>query len=105
MDIRGKNMLGILNKAKVGYEQGRYNTSPYFSKRYDAGDLAAGEIDNIDLSKNPYGKYLPFNEITITNLSNQKLEVYLDDFTKLIPPNSIINLTAVSYTHLTLPTT
>lgn len=86
-------MLGILNKAKAGYEQGRYTTSPYFSRRYNAGDLKAGEIDNIDLSKNPYGKYLPFNEITVTNLSNQKLEVYLDDFTKLIPPNSIINLT------------
>lgn len=86
-------MLGIIKKAKAGYEQGRFNTSPYFSKRYNAGDLAAGRIDYIDLSKNPYGKYLPFNEITVTNLTNQKLEVYLDDFNKLIPPNSIINLT------------
>lgn len=86
-------MLGIIKKAKAGYEQGRFNTSPYFSKRYNAGDLTAGGIDNIDLSHNPYAKYLPFNEITVTNLSNQKLEVYLDDFGKLIPPNSIINIT------------
>ena len=44
------------------------------------------------MTKQPYAKYLPFNEIIITNLSNQTLEVRVGEFPKLIPPNAVIKV-------------
>ena len=88
--------FGFLNfngeDVKRGFEEGRYATSNYFRKLYNIGELGANAIDVIDLTKQPYAKYLPFNEIIITNLSNQTLEVRVGEFPKLIPPNAVIKV-------------
>lgn len=71
---------------------GRYVESPPFRYVLNAGDLPAGAIYSKDYedAEDEEAKYLPFNLMTISNFSNQKLEVMIgDSITKVVSPLSV----------------
>jgi hypothetical protein len=71
---------------------GRYAESPPFRYVLNAGDLPAGAIYSKDYedAEDEEAKYLPFNLMTISNFSAQKLEVHIgDSITKVVFPLSV----------------
>lgn len=71
---------------------GRYAESPPFRYVLGTGDLKAGAIYSKDYesAEDEEAKYLPFNLMTISNFSAQKLEVHIgDSITKVVFPLSV----------------
>lgn len=71
---------------------GRYAESPPFRYILNAGELAAGAIYSKDYesAEDEEAKYLPFNLMTVSNFSNQKLEITIaDSITKVVFPLSV----------------
>jgi hypothetical protein len=76
-------------------EIGRYPESPPFRYVLEAGDLTVGGIYSKDYENTdcPEKKYAPFNLMTITNFSMQKLTVYIGDhIVKSVPPSAVVTL-------------
>lgn len=74
-------------------EVGRYTESPPF--RYIISSLNPGEIysKTYESAEDPEKKYLPFNLMTISNFSAQKLEVHIGDtIVKTVYPSSTMTI-------------
>ena len=72
-----------------------------FSKLYqvDVPALAVDEVFFVDLEKMPYGKYLPFNFVMVTNNSEQRIRLIINDSVRII----ILPGTSWTFDSATLP--
>lgn len=68
--------------------------SPIFTEEIAAAALAAGASHSVTFEEtDDEAKYLPYNHLVITNLSQQNLRMeYLPDRGKLVPAGSIIEI-------------
>jgi len=73
---------------------GRYLESPPFRYEVPTGLAAGGSYSKAyEKAEDPEKKYLPFNLMTISNFSNQKIKVEIGDtITKTIFPSSELTI-------------